>query len=164
MWSVISLLAGYFAPILPHLMDIWKTKLDNQQQLAMLNVQAKYALLKQKEKTEAVKIEADIAETQYKEAVDTAEIAAEAQAFSDRMKLAMVDAARVTGIKFVDALNAIVRPTLILSFFLFYASIKWLQAYMGMPVEKLWTDSDMNIFTAMIAFYFGQRDFKKLRP
>jgi len=69
-----------------------------------------------------------------------------------------------SGIRWVDALNASVRPVLSYFFFLLYAGIKVFQFHvLNMNLELLWTGDDQIIFASIISFYFGQRAILKLR-
>ncbi len=79
--------------------------------------------------------------------------------------------------KWVDALAGSVRPTITYLFFLLYALVKWAQFQVlitpSMPwltaltpaqaMLAIWGEDDMALFTAIIAFWFGQRSLIKFR-
>ena len=73
-----------------------------------------------------------------------------------------------SGVEWVDALNASVRPVLAYSFFIMYAGVKYIQfksiqttAILVEYLEVLWNIDDQAIFAGIISFYFGQRMFNK---
>lgn len=75
-----------------------------------------------------------------------------------------------SGVTWVDALNATVRPVLAYSFFFLYTAMKYLQFHLhdpslpiGIFLDILWTSEDQAIFAGIISFYFGQRAISKLK-
>ena len=69
-----------------------------------------------------------------------------------------------SGIVWIDMINALVRPILAYSFFVLYASVKYMQfaaiekiGNWPMIYEVFWTLEDQAIFSGIISFYFGQR-------
>lgn len=67
--------------------------------------------------------------------------------------------AKPTGIKWVDALSAMVRPSITLSFFILYACVKVHWIFTGN--SQLWTDDDWNIMSAIFMFWFCGRPWEK---
>lgn len=74
-----------------------------------------------------------------------------------------------SGINWVDALNASVRPILAYCFFTMYALLKFFQyknleasATIAEHIEVIWSVDDQAIFAGIISFYYGQRTFTKL--
>jgi len=73
-----------------------------------------------------------------------------------------------SGVRWVDTINASVRPVLAYAFFSLYAYIKFRQFKLlrysediSVYIEQLWTVDDQAIFAGIISFYFGQRAFIK---
>lgn len=152
MITFLSSILGFLSAGLPHLLDYFKAKQDNGHELEMLRLQSELAKIETAGKLEAVAVESD------------------AQMYHDQIQLAM-EAMKPTGIGFMDGLNQSVRPVIAYSFFILYASIKYIQWSMLGDIEtivqtpwlidKLWNEEDQVIFAGIISFYFGQRAFRK---
>lgn len=71
--------------------------------------------------------------------------------------------------KWINALNASVRPLIAYCFFSLYVYVKYVQ-YMAVTksdnlldyLNILWTLDDQAIFAGIISFYFGQRTFRRI--
>ena len=76
-----------------------------------------------------------------------------------------------SGISWIDMINALVRPILAYSFFVLYASVKYMQfvaiekaGSWSLIYEVFWSLEDQAIFSGIISFYFGQRAmFKRMQ-
>jgi len=150
MTALLSTLLGFLSSGIPHLLDYFKSRQDNAHELAMLQMQI-----------EAAKIEAQgkiqVAEYQSAASIDVAE----QQRF-------MAEAVS-TGIHWVEAVRATVRPVITYWIFGLYTMVKVWQyqmiAHPALPwqLQTLWTEDDAAILCAVVAFHFGSRSFNKIR-
>lgn len=146
---ILASIIGLLGALGPHLLDYFGKAQDNKQELAILNLQMQMAAQGAQQKLEEIGAQADIAETQalYK-------------TYS-------------TGINWIDAFNGTVRPVLMYSFFLLYCAVKhaqyaaYIDAHGALPwltvAGAIWSSYDMDLFTVMVTFYFGNRTLTKLR-
>ena len=144
MISILSAILGFFGSMLPDILSIVREMQDRKHELQVMTLQMEQQRQGHINKLEAINLEADISETRalYK--------------------------TYHSNIRWVDALNATVRPVLAYAFFLLYASVKWLQlSIMNFDLDAaahiLWSGEDQAIFAGIISFYFGQRAFRKMR-
>jgi len=145
MISIISAILGFFSSMLPDLLSLLRDMQDRKHELEVMKLQMEQQRQGHNNKLEAINLEADISETRA------------------------LYTTYNSNIRWVDALNATVRPVLAYAFFLLYASVKWLQlSIVNFNAEDalfiLWGQEDQAIFAGIISFYFGQRAFRKLRP
>lgn len=169
MIALFSALLGFVGSAFPEFIRLFREARDRAHEIALLKMQMDYdreKLAAQKEATQAeyayklqeIGINADVAERQALNAgAGTREGA--------------------VGIAWVDCLSGSVRPILTYCFFLAYAGIKLCQFGMlmhpGLPWQEpltasqalaaLWTEDDMGIFSAIVAFWFGSRALTKYR-
>lgn len=144
MITLLSALLGFFSAALPDVLKLWRDKNDKLHELAVLDRQVDLQKAGLSQRTEEIRLQTDIAETQ-----------ALYQTYH-------------SGVTWVDALNGTVRPVLAYAFFLLYAATKWLQFDLLADVEPqvitiLWQTEDQAIFAGIISFYFGQRAMAKLQ-
>ncbi len=144
MISIISAVLGFFGSMLPDLLSIYRDTADRKHELDVMKLQMEQQRQGHANKLDAINLEADISETRT-----------------------LYNTYHST-IRWVDALNATVRPVLAYAFFLLYASVKWMQlSIIGFSLEDaaliLWGQEDQAIFAGIISFYFGQRAFRKMR-
>lgn len=144
MITIVSAILGFFGSMLPDLLAIYRDAADRKHEMDIMKLQMEQQRQGHVNKLEAINLEADISETTtlYK--------------------------TYHSNIRWVDALNATVRPVLAYAFFLLYASVKWLQlSIIHFDFESalfiLWGEEDQAIFAGIISFYFGQRAFRKIR-
>ena len=144
MVALISALLGFAGSALPELVGLFKDYNDRKHELKILELQIRQQESGHMQRLEEIRVAADMAEAQaiYK--------------------------TYHSGIRWVDAFNASVRPALAYAFFLLYALVKLLQveaydAMMPAAITLLWAEEDQAIFAGIISFYFGQRAFGKLR-
>ena len=150
MISLLGTLIGFGTSIVPEVLGYFKQKQANEQQLNMLEAKAKYASQLSELKLKELDAEADIQETKsiYEH---------------DRT----IDAS-----PFIDSLRGSVRPVITYLFFLMFICVKGVLMYALIANQNLdWTiaiemacDSETQaIFSAIIAFWFGNRAMSKAR-
>ncbi|OFX06629.1 MAG: hypothetical protein A3D94_00680 [Alphaproteobacteria bacterium RIFCSPHIGHO2_12_FULL_66_14] len=92
-----------------------------------------------------------------------ADVATELAAFTAALK--------PSGVKWVDAFNAFVRPFLTLCFFALYAGVKAAQFAIlqqdhggsAATLLSMWGEEDWAVWAAIVTFWFGNRTFNKER-
>jgi len=146
MLTILASLLGFFTSAIPDVLAFFKQKQDHKQELDIMDKQLQAKRESAGQKLQQINVQADIEETRtiYK--------------------------TYNTGVKWVDAYNGTVRPTIAYAFFILYAVVKGL-IYVSLPdsvpIEDiktiLWTQEDAAIFAGIISFYFGQRAMAKLR-
>jgi hypothetical protein len=150
MISLLGTLMGFGTSIIPEILGYFKQSQANKQELAMLEAKAKYAEQISKLKVEELDAEADIAETKgiYEH---------------DRS---------IQSGGFVNSLRGSVRPVITYLFFLMFAAVKGTMIYAmivnqnidwATAVDAAWDDETAAIFSAIIAFWFGNRAMSKAR-
>jgi|TARA_R110002020_G_scaffold37645_2_gene113510 hypothetical protein len=150
MISLLGTLMGFGTSIVPEILGYFKQKQANEQQLKMLEAKAKYADQISKLKIEELDAEAEIAETKGLYEHDRS-----------------IDAGG-----FINGLRGSVRPVITYMFFLMFASVKGTMIYAmisnqnidwTMAVDTAWDDETAAIFSAIVAFWFGNRAMSKAR-
>ena len=150
MISLLGTLLGFGTSIVPEVLGYFKQKQADAQELKMLEAKAKYASHLSTLKIQELDAQAEIEETKglYKH-----------------------DAGIDSG-KFVNGLRGSVRPVITYSFFALFATIKGVMLYSmvtmhGMDLSagmlELWDQETQAIFSAIIAFWFGNRAMSKAR-
>ncbi|MCF8533127.1 MAG: hypothetical protein K9G48_09000 [Reyranella sp.] len=152
MIALLGALLGLFGSMAPRLIGYFEQKAGHSQELEMIRVQGEFQL-QMIQSGHAAKMA---------EVGQAADVSREIAAFRA--------AARPTGIKWVDAFNGMVRPTLTLSFFALYAAIKAGQYFIlvgdagfASAITSLWTEEDAGIWSAIIVFWFGNRSLNRGR-
>jgi hypothetical protein len=147
MITLLGSLLGFLSAAFPDFLKLFRDAQDRKHELKILELQMQQQAQGHSNRLEEIQVNADIAESR-----------ALYQTYH-------------TGIRWVDALNGTVRPVIAYSFFLLYASVKFL-SYAALPehgaslevvYQTLWTTDDEAIFAGIISFYFGQRAMAKLR-
>jgi hypothetical protein len=148
MISLLGTLLGFGTSIVPEILGYFKQQQANKQELAMLEAKAKYASQLSELKVKELDAQAEIEETKGLYAHDRS-----------------IDAGG-----FVNALRGSVRPILTYLFFIAFASVKGVMIYAMIEnqnidwvsaVEAAWDDETQAIFSAIIAFWFGNRAMSK---
>ena len=148
MISLLGTLLGFGTSIVPEILGYFKQQQANKQELAMLEAKAKYASQLSELKVKELDAQAEIEETKGLYAHDRS-----------------IDAGG-----FVNALRGSVRPILTYLFFIAFASVKGVMIYAMIEnqnidwvtaVESAWDDETQAIFSAIIAFWFGNRAMSK---
>ena len=150
MISLLGTLLGFGTSIVPEVLGFFKQKQANAQELAIIEAKAKYAEQLSTLKIQELDAQAEIEETKGLYAHDRS-----------------IDAGG-----FVNALRGSVRPVLTYLFFVAFASVKGVLVYamisnqnidLVTAVQLAWDDETQAIFSAIIAFWFGNRAMSKAR-
>ena len=150
MLSLLGTLLGFGTSIVPEILGYFKQSQVNKQELAMLEAKAKYAEQLSTLKVQELDAQAEIEETKGLYAHDRS-----------------IDAGG-----FVNGLRGSVRPVLTYAFFSLFATIKGVTLYAmvstsGMDLTAglltIWDGETQAIFSAIIAFWFGNRAMSKAR-
>lgn len=163
MIALISTLLGFVSSAVPDVIKLFRDSQDRAHELEVLKLQMDFDkaqladnALARADQLKAIGIQADTAE---------------AAALNTRVKDSL------TGIAWVDALSGSVRPVITYAFFVLYVVIKGAQfsillssslpwqnnLSVSQALVSLWTEEDIAIFSAIIAFWFGQRALMKAR-
>lgn len=169
MIALLSALLGFVSSAFPDLLGLFRQSRDNAHELEVLKLQIAY----DREKLGAQKEAAEAAYAYKLQEITTQADVAERAALNEGpgTKTGLL------GILWVDALSGSVRPILTYCFFAVYVLVKVSQFGMLMnpslpwqtqltfdqAMVSLWTQDDMGIFSAIIAFWFGSRALGKLR-
>jgi len=150
MISLLGTLLGFGTSIVPEILGYFKQKQANQQELAMLEAKAKYAEKLSELKLKELDAQADIVETQSIYSHDN----------------------NIDSGSFVNALRGSVRPVITYAFFVLFAAIKTTALTtmmsndgvdLAVALVAIWDDETQAIFSAIIAFWFGNRAMSKAR-
>ena len=150
MISLLGTLLGFGTSIVPEILGYFKQSQVNKQELAMLEAKAKYAEQLSTLKIQELDAQAEIEETKGLYAHDRS-----------------IDAGG-----FVNGLRGSVRPIITYAFFILFCTIKGVTLYAmvtthGMDLSagmlSIWDDETQAIFSAIIAFWFGNRAMSKAR-
>jgi len=150
MISLLGTLLGFGTSIVPEILGYFKQKQANQQELAMLEAKAKYAEKLSELKLKELDAQADIAEAQSIYQHDS----------------------NIDSGSFVNALRGSVRPIITYAFFILFAAIKTTALItmmsndgvdLAVALVAIWDDETQAIFSAIIAFWFGNRAMSKAR-
>lgn len=143
MIELIGALMGFLGGVTPDLFGMWKDTQDRKHELHILDLQMKQQAQGHTERLAEINVNADIAETKaiYK--------------------------THNVGIRWVDAYNGTVRPTLAYGMFILYLMVKVMlfnQLDFSLPwsIQVFWTATDSAFVYAVIAYYFGQRGMAKV--
>lgn len=150
MISLIGTLIGFGTSIVPEVLGYFKQKQANEQELNMLEAKAKYASQLSEMKLKELDAEADIQETKsiYEH---------------DRT---------INSSPFIDSLRGSVRPVITYLFFMMFICVKATLMYAlisgqnidwTVAIETAWDTETQAIFSAILAFWFGNRAMSKAR-
>lgn len=149
MLTIIGSLIGFGSSFLPSVLDFFKQKEDNKQELALMDKQAELTRITAEFERDKAQVQALSAET----------VALYQQASTEKND------------GWVGAYRASVRPTISYLFLLFYIGIKsaalfGMIQYEGMLIKDalplVWSNEvDSPILASIISFYFGSRMFRK---
>ena len=144
MLSLLGSLLGFGTSFLPSVMDYFKQKQDNEQELAMMDKQ----ILAQ-EKIAGQKLQM-----------------VEAQGDIDALKAALSEDKSTVGksSQWVINLSATVRPIMTYALFLEFIALTALlsaDVINQADYDKIWNNEMQAIWAAVVCFWFGARQFKK---
>ena len=150
MISLIGTLIGFGTSIVPEVLGYFKQKQANAQELRLLEAKAKYASQLSELRIQEIDAEAEIQETkslyEHDRTIDSG--------------------------PFINSLRGSVRPVITYLFFLMFASVKGTLIYAMIATQNLdwtlaiqmaWDNETAAIFSAIIAFWFGNRAMGKAR-
>lgn len=146
-----GLLGGIFR-LIPEVLKFFDRKNDRAHELAMMDKNL------EEEKLRGANQLAVQQEVTYGKGLDALSAAVEAQG-------------KLTGIKFVDGLSALVRPVVTYWFMGIYMMVKTTGIYMtahttgdwSTAINTAWTSDDMAIFAGILNFWFLSRVFDRNR-
>ena len=150
MLSLLGAALGFGTSIIPSILDLFQQKQKDAQELKMLEAKGKYAAQLSELKLDELDAKADIAET---EGIYASMRAANAKS------------------GFAAALSGSVRPVvtyLFVGLFLLVKTTGLMQALstgisFDAALQAVWNDDTNLLFTSIISFWFGSRQFAKLR-
>ena len=150
MISLIGTLIGFGTSIVPEVLGYFKQKQANEQEINMLQAKAKYASQLSELKLKELDAEADIQETksiyEHDRTIDSS--------------------------PFIDSLRGSVRPIITYLFFMMFICVKATLMYAlisnqnvdwTIAIESAWDIETQAIFSAILAFWFGNRAMSKAR-
>lgn len=150
MITLLGALLGFLGSIVPEFIKLLQDRRDKAHELQMLRAQAQNAEALREYDAKLLAMQAD-----------ASFLAAEQERLSSQIKNDQ------TGIWWVDASNAMVRPIVAYGFFILYAYIKiytLISLGVGTVIDTpwlIWGDEDAGIFSAIISFYYGSRHMKR---
>ena len=170
MIALLSALLGFFSSAFPEFIRLFREHKDRAHEITLLHLQMEYdrqklhAAHQAQREEQAYKLEAIALERDMRESAD----------LNHRPD---GTGEHKTGLWVVDALSGSVRPVITYLLFTLYACVKYAQYHLlvspALPWQapithmqalvSLWTQDDMAVFTAIIAFWFGSRMFRKGR-
>ena len=150
MLSLLGAALGFGTSIIPSILDLFQQKQKDAQELKMLEAKGKYAEQLSSLKLDELDAKADIAET---EGIYASMRAANAKS------------------GFAAALSGSVRPVITYLFVAFFLLVKITTLMYAMnngadfrdAVNEVYSDDVNLLFTSIISFWFGSRQFAKLR-
>lgn len=161
MVALLSALVGFVSSAVPDFIRLFRDARDRAHEITLLKLQMDY----DREKLAAARAEHSEVRSQQLQAIELQADGQEQLALNARVKDSL------TGIHWVDALAGSVRPIITYAFFAVYFLIKCAQLRLlidptlpwqaGLTLSQalisLWTEEDVAIFSAIMAFWFGQR-------
>lgn len=144
---------GGLMRLLPEVLNFLNKKTDNAHELAMLDKQFQLEQFRATSRMEEVRFQGDVDQT---------------LALLDAQKVALQSQMQKTGIRWVDALNFLVRPLTTYYFLGFYGLVKIAILVTAMQLTdtwgailQIWTNDDAAILSGILAFWFVGRVFDK---
>ena len=147
---VFLLLLGFASGVVPEVVGYFRKKQNHKFELELYEAKAKYADQMSKLKIQELDSQAEIAETKGLYEHDRS-----------------IDAGG-----FVNGLRGSVRPVITYLFFLMFASVKGTMIYAmitnqnldwTLAIETAWDSDTAAVFSAILAFWFGNRAMSKAR-
>lgn len=153
--TLISLFGGGLMRALPEVIGLWNKKTDNAHELAMLDRQVELEKTRASARQEEIIMQGGIDQ---------------ALALLESQRTALAGQMQKTGIRWVDALNFLVRPLTTYYFLGMYGVVKLCTVVVAMrqadpwvSIIKCWTPDDLAILSGILAFWFVGRVFDKSR-
>jgi hypothetical protein len=154
MLSLLGTLLGFGTSVIPSIIDVFKEKSKRAADLEELKLRAEL---------QARGIDLNIKQIQAQVEVENAKTNAE------EAKGLYAHDASLKGGAFIDGMRSSVRPVVTYIFFILFVTIKIsaLIVYMRSganfvdSIPKLWDEETAGLFSAVVAFWFGNRAFSK---
>lgn len=151
--TLLSLLGGGLMRMLPELLGLFNKRTDNAHELAMMDKQIELEKAKGAEDRATIQLQGDVNS---------------AVALLDAQKAALQSQMQVTGSKWVDALNFLVRPLTTYYFLAFYGMVKLAMLVIACQsadawhaILQVWSEDDKTILSGILSFWFVGRIFDK---
>ena len=167
MIALFSALLGFVSSAVPDFIRLFRDSKDRAHEITLLKLQMEY----EREKLAAAQQANMAAHASQLQAIELQAGISEQQALNARVSESL------TGIHWVDALSGSVRPMVTYAFFALYFLVKCAQFHLLMhpmlpwqstmtlsqALVSLWTEEDIAIFSAIMAFWFGSRALGKAK-
>lgn len=151
--TILSMLSGGFLRALPELLGFLNKKTDNAHELAMLDRQFQLEQTRASARVHEVQVQGDIDQT-------IALLNAQSAAIKSQMQK--------TGIRWVDALNFLVRPLTTYYFLICYGIVKTAMIVIAVravdpwvAIIQCWSEQDAATLGGILSFWFVGRVFDK---
>lgn len=151
--TLLSMFGGGLMRLLPEVMGFFNKKVDNSHELAMMSLQLELQRSKSADDRATIMVQGDIDQS-------LAMLEAQRSALQGQMQK--------VGIRWVDALNFLVRPLTTYYFLLFYGIVKASMIVVAMrtadpwvSIIQCWTADDAAVLSGILAFWFVGRVFDK---
>lgn len=151
--TLLSLFGGGLMRALPEVIGLWNKKTDNAHELAMLDRQAELEKTRAGARMDEIREQGDIDQM---------------LALLDAQKSALTGQMQKVGIKWVDALNFLVRPLTTYYFLGLYGLVKLATIIIAVrttdpwvAIIQCWTADDAAILAGILSFWFVGRVFDK---
>ena len=149
MLTLLGSLLGFLSSAFPDVLKLWRDNADRKHELAILDRQMEAQRQGHTQRLEEIQVQADIAES----------------------KALYRHASQPSGVKWVEALRASVRPVITYAFFILFAVVKSAALYklldQGVGITDgliaVWDGETQALFAAVMSFWFGQRALAKFR-
>lgn len=167
MIALLSALLGFISSAVPDFIKLFRDGKDRAHEITLLKLQMDY----DREKLAVSANESGQARLQQLQAIELQTDTQHQAILNMRVKESL------TGIHWVDALAGSVRPTITYAFFVLYVLVKCAQfsillspslpwqnnLTVAQALVSLWTEEDVAIFSAIMAFWFGSRALMKVK-
>lgn len=149
MLTILGSIVGFLSSAFPDLMSMIRDRSDRRHELEIMSRQLAAQAAGHSERLDEIRMQADIAES----------------------KSLYSYASTESGVRWVDALRASVRPVLTYAFFALFCVVKMCGLLQlinhGVPVTEslvaVWDAETQALFAAVMSFWFGQRALTKFR-
>lgn len=140
---VATILGGLFR-LAPELLKLFNRWLDDKHELEMLKQSGAIEANKYKYKVQLASVEKG--NSDYNNSL-----------YESIIKLQT----KKTGVKYIDAINSLVRPYVTYILMGLYVFIKLYFIFNGVPLNLIWTEVDMSLLSGILSFWFVGRVLDK---
>ncbi|MEW8420137.1 MAG: hypothetical protein AB2669_08300 [Candidatus Thiodiazotropha endolucinida] len=149
MLTLLGSLLGFLSSAFPDVLKLWRDRADRKHELAILDRQMEAQRQGHSQRLAEIEVQADIIES----------------------KALYAHASQPSGVLWVEALRASVRPVITYAFFILFATVKiaallqLLEQEVGFTdgLIAIWDAETQALFAAVMSFWFGQRALQKAR-